>query len=82
MTLDNSMIIAGFTGMGVAISVMWVTLSAAAKKCETDREKLFRIVAKLTGDSELLERCPAQSCPFKAPHAPTPDHLHNPVPLH
>lgn len=79
MTLDNSMIIAGFAACGTAIAVMWTSLkaenarlSARSDKCEADRVKLFNALAKLTGDSELLENCPAEKCPFKTrpPHQP------------
>ncbi len=72
MTLDDSLIIAAFGAMGTVITVMWQKLSAEnarlndrADKCEADRAKLFAAVAQLTGDSELLERCPAPRCPFR-----------------
>ena len=72
MTLDDSLIIAAFGAMGTVITVMWQKLSTEnarlndrADKCEADRVKLFNAVAQLTGDSELLERCPAPRCPLR-----------------
>jgi len=86
MTIDNSMIIAGFTAMGAAITAMWLSLkaenarlNARSDKCEADRKDLWDVVADLRGDSELLQRCPHQACPLREP---TPDHLDHPVPLH
>jgi hypothetical protein len=86
MTLDNSMIIAGFTACGTAITAMWCSLKAEnnrlnkrSDKCEEDRKTLFEKLYKITGDSELLKHCPHNACPLRQS---SPDHLHNPVPLH
>ena len=72
MTLDDTMIIGAFSAMGGVIAVMWQRLSAEnarlnarADRCEADREKLFQAVAELSGDRELLERCPALRCPLR-----------------
>ncbi|MDB6117755.1 MAG: hypothetical protein JWO08_1536 [Verrucomicrobiaceae bacterium] len=74
MTLDDSLIITAFGVMGTVITVMWQKLSTEnaklaerADKCEAAREKLFAAVAQLTGDRELLERCPAPRCPLRKP---------------
>lgn len=79
-----SLIITAFGCMGTVITVMWQKLSAEnaklserADKCEEARTLLFEKVAALTGDSELLERCPAKICPLKQR-----DHFHHPAPLH
>ena len=64
----------GFAACGTAIGVMWSSLksenarlSARSDDCEKDRKILFHKIAELTGDSEMLERCPAPKCPLRSP---------------
>ena len=78
MNPDNSLILAAFGAMGTVITVMWQKLSAEnarlnnrADRCEADREKLFQAVAELSGDRELLERCPAPRCPLRPKDKPS-----------
>lgn len=94
MTVSDSHIVAAFsaafTALTTVITVMWKKLSSDHKKlvvrseaCETDRDKLWRKIAELTGDAEMLKRCPAEACPMKPPSRRTtkilPRHREHPV---
>lgn len=78
MTVSDSHIVAAFSAafsaLSSVIAVMWAKLSADHRKlakrsdeCEQDRDKLWRKIADLTGDAEMLKRCPAEGCPMKPP---------------
>ncbi len=72
MTVDNAIIYSLITFLGGVIGFMWQKMSkdhdllvARADACESDRHKMHALIAELTGDSELLARCPAPRCPMR-----------------
>jgi hypothetical protein len=72
---------AAFTCLTGAIAAMWFTLKAENRhlkkraddceshrlKLEADKIELWKAIAELKGDSEILDRCPAPKCPMRAP---------------
>jgi hypothetical protein len=68
-----------FTVLTGAIAAMWLTLKAESRnlrkraddceqhrlKLEADKIELWKAIAELKGDSDMLERCPAAKCPMR-----------------
>lgn len=77
MSINDTVIVGAFgtafTVLTGTVAVMWRVLSSEHKRlqkradsCEADRATLFEKVAKLTGDAEMLARCPAgEGCPMR-----------------
>jgi hypothetical protein len=77
MTVDDTLIVAGFgTGyaaMVAAIGVLW----AKVNKLEAEKTELQELLGQQQSAAQLLARCPAPNCPLRDDDDPPP--LHSPA---